>query len=358
MNDMLNDMPLPPQPPPTPAIPPPAPRRSTKGHWIAIVILLLLLGVSVMLNLGLAIAAVAGMATTTVTDGDTTVRFSEEFIRGSGRKKVVKIELNGIITFQGESSMFFESDSVATRMLQEIEAARKDRNVIALLVVVDSPGGGVTASDVIYHALLRFRESDKKRKVVVLMRDLAASGGYYISAAADKIVAHRTTITGSIGVLISSMNFKGLGDKFGVKDVTIKSGKNKDLLNPLRDVTAEETNILQQVVNDMYDRFVSIVARGRGIDSDKVRAFADGRIFTAPKALELQLIDQIGYEEDAIELVRTLVGDERFRLIRYKKSHSLYDLFGARAGASLRLPLPDRWQARWPAVQYLWQPEL
>ncbi len=360
MNDTFTESPLPPPPPISAAVPAaPAPQRSTKGHWIAIIVLLLLLGVSVVLNLGLAVASLVGMAAVSVSDSDAShLHFSEEVLRGSGRKKVVKLELYGVITFQGESSVFFQQESLATRMLNEIEAARQDENVIAILVVVDSPGGGVTASDVIYNALLRFRESNAKRKVVVLMRDVAASGGYYISAAADKIVAHRTTITGSIGVLISSANFKGLGDKLGVKDVTIKSGKNKDILNPLRDVTVEETNLLQQVVNDMYERFVSIVARGRAIEMAKVRKLADGRIYTAPQALELQLIDQIGYEEDAIKLVKELTAEKKFRLIRYKKTRSLVELFGANAGASLRLPLPERWQARWPAVQYLWQPEL
>jgi protease-4 len=356
MNDINHALPQTPVTVAAPALPP---RRSTKGHWIAIIVLLLLLGASVVLNLGLAVASLVGAASISVGDGDTSrMHFSEEVVRGSGRKKVVKLELYGVITFQGENSVFFEQESLATKMLNEIEAARQDKNVIALLVVVDSPGGGVTASDVIYHALLRFRESNARRKVVVLMRDVAASGGYYISAAADKIVAHRTTITGSIGVLISSANFKGLGDKLGVKDVTIKSGKNKDILNPLRDITADDTNLLQQVVNDMYDRFVSIVARGRGIEMAAVRKLADGRIYTAPQALDLQLIDQIGYEEDAITLVKELTAEKKFRLIRYKKTRSFYDLFGANAGAALRLPVPERWQARWPAMQYMWQPEL
>jgi protease-4 len=327
-------------------------------HWLAIVVLLVLLGVSVIANVGLALAAVAGLAVSRADSNSSTARYAEETLRGSGRTKVVKIEVTGIITLQGENSLFFEQEGAATRALKEIRAARKDDNVLAILLLVDSPGGGVTASDLIYEELLRFRDSRKDRKIVALMRDIAASGGYYISAGADKIVAHRTTITGSIGVLISSLNLKGLGDKFGVKAVTIKSGKNKDLLNPLRDPTPEETNILQTVVNDMFERFVSIVARGRALPAERVRALADGRIYTATEALEHQLIDQIGYEDDAIELLKELTHTQNFRLIRYKHTRSLYELLGAHLGAPMALPLPAHWRAEYPQVQYLWRPEL
>jgi len=353
MNDQLHVIP----PPAAPGTP--APRRSTAGHWLAIIVLLLLLGVSVFANIVLVIVAAASSMVAGMEGSSASLKFNEERISGSGRKKVVQIEVIGVISFAGRQSMFITEEDMTTHILKQIEAAEKDPQVIGIVLLVDSPGGGVTASDVIYERLLRFKSSgDTPRKVVALMRDVAASGGYYVSAAADKIVAHRTTITGSIGVLISAMNFKGLGDKLGVRGVTIKSGANKDLLNPLREPTTAETNILQATVNDMYDRFVSVVARSRGLEEEQVRALADGRIYTATQALELDLIDEIGYEDDAVALLRKLTGVTEFRRIRYRRTRTLADILSARLQPSLELPLPERWRTETPLVQYLWQPEL
>jgi protease-4 len=333
-------------------------RRSTVGHWITIIVLLMLLGVSALFNLLLLFVAI--FSATGMEVEDSPRKFTEEVIRGRGaRPKVVRIDVQGIISYQKRGGLFFEEQDMASLVLQQIEAAEKDRHVIGILVVVDSPGGGVTASDIIYNRLLTFKKSRKKsRKVVVLMRDLAASGGYYVSAAADKIVAHRTTITGSIGVILSAPNIKGLADKIGITDVTIKSGRNKDLLNPFRTPTAEETNILQIAVNDMYDRFVSVVARSRNLDEAAVREIADGRIYTGTQALEHKLVDEIGYEKNALELMKELTGVDAFRLIRYKRTVSLSDLFLSRFGHRIELPLPPEWSSSTPQLMYLWKPEL
>ncbi len=353
MNDQLSPV------PPSAALPSAAPRRSSAGHWLAIVVLLLLLGVSMLANVVLLIATASSSMLAGIEGSSSSHKFSEELISGSGRKKVVQIDVMGVITFAGRQSMFYSEEDITTRVLKQIEAAEKDPHVIGILLLVDSPGGGVTASDVIYERLLRFKTSgDAPRKVVALMRDLAASGGYYISAAADKIIAHRTTITGSIGVLISSINFKGLGEKIGVRDVTIKSGANKDLLNPLREPTTAETNILQATVDDMYDRFVSVVARSRGMEEAAVRTLADGRIYTATQALELDLIDEIGYEDDAVKLLEKLTGVETFRRVRYRRTRTLSEILSSRLTPSFELAIPDRWRSETPAVQYLWQPEL
>lgn len=332
--------------------------RTRAGHWAVIVLLLVLLGISVAANVVLLIATVA-IGFGRMEGGEREIRFTEERLSGKGRKKVVQIEIMGVITFAGRQGLLTKEEDMATHVLQQIEAAEKDPDVIGILLLVDSPGGGVTASDVIYERLLRFKEAGgRNRKVVALMRDVAASGGYYVSVAADKIVAHRTTITGSIGVLLSSLNVKGLGEKLGVRDVTIKSGPNKDMLNPLREPTVAETNILQATINDMYERFVSVVARGRGMDEETVRSLADGRIYTAPQALAVNLIDEIGYEEDALKLLRELTGVEEFRRVRYRRPRSLADLLSARMHPLVDLPLPSHWRHDAPALQYLWQPEL
>jgi len=346
---------------PPPSVQPPAvpARRSTFFHGCVILTLILLLGLSVVANIGLLVACVAKTGLGSIGGERSGRKFTEEFVKGSGFKKVVQIDVTGIISFERSGSLFIDEEGLASRVIREIDQAQDDPNVIAILLMVDSPGGGVTASDVIYEKLVAFKQSGiGGRKVVALMRDLAASGGYYISAAGDKIVAHRTTITGSIGVLISMANFKGLGDKIGIKDVTIKSGKNKDMLNPLREPTAEETNILQAAVMDMYDRFVSVVARSRGMEAAKVRPLADGRIYTATQALDLNLIDEIGSHDTALDTLRTLTGEKKFKLVKYRVSYSLSDLFSSQLASRPVISLPDRWRAEAPQFMYLWQPEL
>jgi len=228
------------------------------------------------------------------------------------------------------------------------------------LLIVDSPGGGVTASDIIYERLLKFKESKDGRKIVALFRDVAASGGYYISASADKIIAHRTTITGSIGVLLSSINIKGLSDKIGITDVTIKSGKYKDILNPFRETSPEEIKMLQNVVNDLFNRFVSIVSRSRGISTEDVRKFANGSIFSAPHALTLGLVDEIGDFDSAVEMLKELTGTKKFKIVRYKKAMAFFEMLmsGMNVKPTIDLPFPERWKSQTPGFKYLWQPEL
>lgn len=331
-------------------------KHSTLGHWVAIIIILVLLGVSALMNIGL----IAMLVTENLGTSDVSSKYTEELIQGKGRKKVVCIEAFGIISLAKDSSGFFREPGLATRIIKQIDEAEKDDNVIAILLLVDSPGGGVTASDIIYERLLKFKSSKKGRKVVALFRDIAASGGYYISAAADKIVAHRTTITGSIGVILSSYNVKELGEKIGIKDVTIKSGKYKDILNPFRDASPEEIQMLQNVVNDLYNRFVSIVSRSRGMNTDEVRKFANGSIFSAPHALTLGLIDEIGGFDSTVNLLKELTGTKKFKVVRYKKALTFFEIMmsGMNANPKIDLPFPDRWKSQTPGFKYLWQPEL
>ena len=194
--------------------------------------------------------------------------------------------------------------------------------------------------------------------VVALLEDLAASGGYYICAPADLIIAHPTTVTGSIGVIIQSFNLEGLMEKIGLKDVTIKSGEQKDVLSPFRDLTPEEREMLQGVVDEMYERFVSIVAEGREMSPEEVRPLADGRIFTGPRARELGLVDMIGYRGDAIAEAQRLAELEEARIIEYKSPPTLWDIFGARLpktpDPSARLDLETLFGPDTPRLMYLW----
>jgi protease IV len=253
----------------------------------------------------------------------------EVWSSGGGHTKVVRIPLTGMIML-GESDGFFGSMAgSAETALKSIRRATHDPEVKAIILSIDSGGGGMTASDIVYRALVRFKEEQDGRVVVAVFDDLAASGAYYVALAADHIIAHPTTITGSIGVLIQSFNMKKLGDKIGIDDVTIKSGANKDLLNPLGEVKAAQTNMLQGLVNEMYEQFVDLVAEQRDLPKDQVKAFADGSIFSATRALELGLIDQIGYWEDAEDETADLLNVDEVKVFTYEQKFSVSMLFKA-----------------------------
>lgn len=276
--------------------------------------------------------------------------FEEVWSCGSGSNKVVRIPLTGMILLGSEESLFTSASS-ADLALRSIRRATLDDDVLAIVLEIDSGGGGITASDVIYKALLDFKQSRADRKIVALCGDTAASGAYYIALAADHIIAHPTTVTGSIGVIVQSVNVRELAAKHGVKDVTIKSGENKDLLNPLTDFTVQQQAILQSVVDDMHDRFVGLVAGNRDLSEEQVRPLADGRIFTATEALKLGLIDETGYWEDAVTRTAELLDVEHIIVYRYADMFSFGSLFRAMRTMSPRALLG---LDRSPRLQYRW----
>lgn len=245
---------------------------------------------------------------------------------GSGDTKVIRIPLQGMIFLGGDNGLFSSIANSSVIALKSIRRATHDPDVRAIILEIDSGGGGITASDIIYKALLDFKAAAKKRKVIAVFGDTAASGAYYIAVASDHIVAHPTTITGSIGVLMQTLNVRGLGEKIGVKDVTIKSGKNKDILNPFGELTEEQKAMLQGVVDEFYERFISLVVDGRNLSEEAVRELADGRIFTASSALKLGLIDQIGYWEDALIEAARLLGVDDIKVYRYQEEFSFSDV--------------------------------
>lgn len=193
-------------------------------------------------------------------------------------------------------------------LVNKIERLKNSKNVVALVLRVDSPGGSVGASQEIYRAIERFRNSGKP--VVISMGNVAASGGYYVSAAGNYIFANPGTITGSIGVIIQHIAYKELMDKIGIKSTSIKTGKFKDTLSPFKGLSEEEKKYLQETVNEALEQFIQAILKYRKdkISEEKLREIADGRIFTGKKALELGLVDELGSLYDAIEKAKKLSG--------------------------------------------------
>jgi len=189
-----------------------------------------------------------------------------------------------------------------------VRSYQKNSRVRALVLRVDSPGGGVVASQELYDALVAFKTSGKP--VVTSMGTVAASGGYYISAPSDLIMANPGTLTGSIGVIMSLANVQKLLDKLGVSAVTLKAGAHKDMGSPFRELTDEERALLQGVMDDIHDQFIQAVADGRGKGADEIRALADGRIFTGRQAVKAGLVDELGNLEQAIQRAGELAGIE------------------------------------------------
>ena len=213
------------------------------------------------------------------------------------------IRVEGPIT--GGSGGVFESSTTAyaDQVIQQIRRAKADPSVKAVVLRVNSPGGGVVASDEIYQELKRLG-----KPIVASMGDTAASGGYYIAMAASKVYANPNTVTGSIGVIAQTTNVEELLDKIGVRITTVKSAPFKDLLSPYRPSTDEERAILQRLIDESYDQFVGIVAEGRRLDPARARTLADGRIYSGRQAQELGLLDTLGGLPDAIEEAGRLGG--------------------------------------------------
>ena len=254
--------------------------------------------------------------------------------------KAVRIPLSGTIDLSGGD---FGEEGDTETALRSIRRATEDPDVDAILLLVDSGGGGITASDILYNALREFRASDPNRRIVVLMGDMACSGAYYASLPADRILAHPTTITGSIGVILPSYNVRQLADKLGIADVSIQSGENKSILNPMRDLTDAQRAMLQQTVDELHARFTSLVVLHRGLPAERVKALADGRIYTARQALGHKLIDDIGYLADAENAVVSLLGGKHpVEFYEYEHKLSLRDLFATPSfwGSVLQRALP------------------
>lgn len=286
----------------------------------------------------------------------------ERVLSGTGTAKVLVVELDGVIS-SADPRGLVDRPSLVAHVREVLTVAEQDQDVKALVLRVNTPGGTVTASDILHHEVLAFKEK-RKIPVVVSIMDLGTSGGYYVATAGDKIVAHPSSVTGSLGVIMLTVNASGLLEKIGVETTAVASGPKKDMGSPLRPMTAEERAIFQDVIDEFHAQFLRVIERGRpNLTAKQVQELADGRIYSGEQALKLGLIDQVGYVEDAVTLAKKEAGLDEARVVTYHRPgeyrHNIYSSFFGSAGPWpewARLDLMGLLRTGQPQFMYLWLP--
>ncbi|MEW6637278.1 MAG: signal peptide peptidase SppA [Actinomycetota bacterium] len=258
--------------------------------------------------------------------------YDEEYVSGEGAAKIAVVPVEGTILSADDSVAGLQPTVTPEGLREALRQAAEDGSVEAVILAVNSPGGGVTASDEMHDAIMDFKRRTEK-PVVVSMGDVAASGGYYVSTAADRIIANETTLTGSLGVFIPLLNFSEAADRYGVTQRYIKSGKFKAMGNPWHELTPEEREIFDSIVQDYYQKFVEVIVRGRDLPRERVLEIADGRVYSAEQARELGLVDSFGGLDEAAKTARDLAGISEARVVRYVQSPTLADALFARLEA-------------------------
>jgi protease-4 len=287
----------------------------------------------------------------------------EETVEGRGDAKVLLMDISGFLSDDTPSGVLTIGTPpprvpMLVRLREELKKASDDPKVRALVVRINSPGGTVTASDIIFRELETFKRT-RGIPIVASMMDVAASGGYYVALAADTIVAHPTTVTGSIGVIMLSVNAEGLMQKIGVATSAIKSGERKDMGSPFRQLTPEERAIFQSVIDDLHRQFVAKVVERRKIPTETAATLADGRIYTAEQALGHRLVDRIGYIPDALDVARQAAGLETAKVIVYKRPREYRATYFARTETDMgtfEMLSKITGLAGGPQFLYLWAP--
>lgn len=293
-------------------------------RWIAIGIAGVLFVVSAGINF--ATAALSTNFDEMFSSFETTSGLSEEVIEtGSTTDRIAVIDLNGTIQDTGDTGGLLGAAGYNhSHFMDQLNQVKDDGTIKGVVLSVNTPGGGVVESAQIHDKILEIQEAGKT--VYVSMGAQATSGGYYVAAPADKIYASRETMTGSLGVILQSINFGELADNYGVEFVTVTSGEFKDMLNPAEEVREEDLEIVRSILNDSYDGFVDVIANGRDLPEDRVREIADGRIYNGIQALELDLIDEFGYEEDVISAIKSDLELENASVIHYGMPNDLSSL--------------------------------
>ncbi len=285
-------------------------------RWIALGLALSLFFLSIVTNL--LTSSFTGQWTSLLAMNEEDVWVEKTVEKGNGQGKIAVLYVNGVIQEAYDAPSIFETVTYHHRQfLSMLRHASEDPSVDGVIIRVNSPGGGVVESAEIHDLIVELQEEYRK-PIYVSMASLAASGGYYIAAPADKIFANEATITGSLGVIMQTINVSELAEKYGVKQDTIKSGAYKDIMSPMREMTDTERAILQSVIDDSYETFVDVIANGRNMDRTKVLELADGRIYSGKQAFELGLVDGLGNMDYVIEVMRDDIGRGDIDVIKYE----------------------------------------
>jgi protease-4 len=311
---------------------------------------------------GLAAALMLGGCITINLPGAVPEPLVEQVVYGDSGPKILLVQIEGVLKEAPEATSIlgFAEESMLARLREELDRARDDERIRALILRINSPGGTVTASDILYDEIRRFKK-ERNIPVVAQLMGIAASGGYYVALAADEIVAHPTTVTGSIGVIWTNVNFAGLMEKVGIEDQTITTGPFKDAGSMLRRMTPEEQAQLLSVLDDMFARFKQVVREGRPqLGPGQIDTLADGRIYSATQALENGLIDRVGNLQETVARAEARAGIEESRVVTYHRPTEYRENLYTRAVPnSLELRLPTPWPGiQGPAFLYLWAPGL
>lgn len=280
---------------------------------------------------------------------------------GSGNEKILLIDIDGPISNRPKKTLVgFQSETGMVDRIREIlKKAENDENIKGIILRINSPGGTVTSSDIIYHEIKSFKERFKV-KVYVSVIDVAASGAYYVAMAGDTIMVHPTSLVGSIGVLALKLNLEGLMGKVGVEWEVVKSSKKKDFMSPFRSLTKEERTLFQETIDGYYDRFVEVVVLNRSrLDYKAVKILADGRVYNAGKALENYLVDSIGYLEDIVKLAKKELNQPDLKVVTYGRPREYKSNYYSSISAVpkinlINLDMGFDWNQISPQFLFLW----
>jgi len=277
--------------------------------------------------------------------------------------KIAVIDMDGLMINRRKSGLMRTGENPVSLLLEKLDKAAGDPGVKAVVLRLNSPGGTVAASDIMHHRLLEFKRRTRK-PVVACVVGLGCSGAYYLACGCDGIMTQPSAVTGNIGTIFQTFSVAGTMKKIGIKAVTIKSGKLKDMASPLHDLSDDERQVLEGIIEDLYQQFLAVVAKGRpGLGEQKIRELADGRVFTAKQALAEGLIDRIGYLTDAIEWAKEMAGIDRAKVVIYHRPSSYKpNAYGSATanveglGPLINIDLPDWLASGESQFLYLWQP--
>ena len=282
-------------------------------------------------------------------------------LEGRGTDRILLIPVNGLISDMPKKGLIGTSPSLVEQVVSQMNKAENDKRIKAVLFKINSPGGTITASDLLYHEILSFKEKTGA-KIIVSMMDIATSGAYYMSLPADMIISHPTTVTGSVGVIFLQPKVSGLMNKIGLGVDVKKFGKNKDMGSPFRDSSEEEQKLMQNAVNNFGERFIRLVQKHRKPEKQALMEIATARIFLADEALKMGLIDRIGYLSDAVKESKKLAGiPDDARVVVYRRTEfpedNYYNIAGVASEglnfSAINVEIPDSLTLK-TGFYYLW----